>query len=88
MIRQCDETILHAEHYHEVSWCLKSPETRLFVQQIVYTNSKENTKVPHYRLFVANISISFEDRVPIDEIYGRPIFKIKQWLYNSESVPW
>ena len=38
-----------------VSWRFKSPETWLFVRQLVYAHIKENLEVPHYWPFVRGI---------------------------------
>ena len=43
------------EHYSDitwVSWLLKSPETQLFIHQLVQTYNKENIKSLHYLSFV------------------------------------
>ena len=44
-------------HYGDVTWALrhlKSPATRLFVQYLAQSNSRENTKAPYCRDFAGN----------------------------------
>ena len=56
-----DESIVLCSHYSKVTWAswhLKSPATRLLVQQFVQDNSKENIIALHYRPFVRGIHTS------------------------------
>ena len=39
----------------QLSWCLESPGTPLFVQQLVHANAKGDIKVPHYWPFMTGI---------------------------------
>ena len=50
------------------SWCLKSLETRLFVQRIIQVNEEEHIKVAHYWPFVRGIY-----QWPVNSPLKRPV---------------
>ena len=67
-------------HLGDVSWCLKSLATWLFLQQFVQTNNKEYIKAPYYCPFVGVIHWS-----PVYSNHKGPIFQSSHyhvWQYK------
>ena len=58
----------HCSDVIRSSWRLKSPETRLFVQQLIHLNNKENIIPPHYWPLVKGIH-----RWSVNSPHKRPV---------------